>query len=372
MLEWIKILIKYAIKDRLLQMGISLKEWHDRRCRRLQKRKSKNKVERIKYGWQEHKQCSKNVSFRKKSSQSPTTHYFNAPTDFSVFRNFNCTVAVFNSIIQKRRYCYRGDEFYLNAEAVTNIGVESLMFIIALVTDIKKALTLKQNFKGSFPKHSPAREMFTASGFLDYVNSNNTTINPKTECIQITQGENVDPPIAGQSCEFVQKICGLNRVDTMPLYEMIVELMGNTRQHAYEKGQEDLSATSWYLYAEEKSDFIEFVFLDTGLGIPKTVRKEWYEQLTFLGINNNMDSKLLSSALNGEFRTQTKEKRRGRGLPQILRCAKSGLISELVVFSGKGSCAIKANDEFVLDEKKTKMPGTLFAWQIKKGVEKSA
>lgn len=163
----------------------------------------------------------------------------------------------------------------------------------------------------------------------------------------------------------------MTKIDTIPLYNVLVELMGNTAHHAYKDvTNRDISSNSWFLYAEEADDFIEFVFLDTGVGIPNTVYKDFHEKL-MLPILGKEDSKYIKSALLGDFRTETREKNRGTGLPEINRACKDGFLSNMIIYSGRGCCKIVNNEgenKYILSDMSKISIGTLFKWRIYKRI----
>ena len=78
-----------------------------------------------------------------------------------------------------------------------------------------------------------------------------------------------------QFCEFVTSKLEKQRCEVMSLYVVFIELMSNVYHHAY--GNNDFMARQWYIYAEHVDNHIQFVFVDTGMGIAKTVRKNFGE-----------------------------------------------------------------------------------------------
>ena len=255
--------------------------------------------------------------------------------------------------------------FDIDFSNVTFVGSSALMYLIAIVNDAKNHLLFKCYFTGNFPIDGVAKERLINSGFLKFVHAQGRRgIVPESRSIQIRQGRAHDPDTAKDVCVFIQTCCSLSRIDTIPLYNILLELMGNTYQHAYDTITE---AGFWYLFAEETEDFVEFVFLDTGLGIPTTVQKRFRESITaWIGLVK--DSSLIVSALKGEFRTKTKETYRGKGLPQIFDCFKSGLLCDGLVYSGAGSCMLGGvlGDKLNVNDFDEKLFGTLYSWRVSK------
>ena len=167
-------------------------------------------------------------------------------------------------------------------------------------------------------------------------------------------------------CLFAQKYLNVDRLYTKKLYDMIAEIILNTRHHAYSTSN-DIS--KWYAYAwyDKEDQSVRFTLLDTGDGIPTTVRKNWKEKLLQLsnriGIGRSQDSDLIESVLNGDFRTQTQKPYRGRGIPMIQSYDDDGYTTELIIISNRGYVC-KAND--VKMELSVPLQGTLYAWRLKK------
>ena len=142
---------------------------------------------------------------------------------------------------------------------------------------------------------------------------------------------------------------------------MCIELMLNTIQHAYNDSYE--YEKKWYIFADNKkskNETITFVFLDTGLGIPTTVSKRICDKMKKI-VFDTIDSNLLISALRGEFRSETKQKHRGKGLSGIYNLAKLKNIKGLKIISNKAYF----NDNNLINLEKS-FKGTLFYWEMNK------
>lgn len=341
------------------------KKWLDRRSRKIAHKKSKSKQTKRCKGYREygfnHSNEISNIKNKKRKRQNNEINFV-APVKFSLENNTAETMEFFDKIMSTKNNKRIGTVFNIDSSNVEDVSVDALMYLIAIINDVKYNSIFRYTFCGNFPKSDNAMRIYKESGFMDFVQSNCNMVIPKSNSIRIQRGDNNDPITAKQVCQFVQQNCFLNKIDTMPLYNILVEMMGNTRQHAYEKGMYD-KAKCWYLYAEEEQDNIKFVFLDTGLGIPATIQKKWTEKIPII----NKDSEFIKSALNGDFRTQTKMPNRGKGLPQISDSFKSGLLRDVFVCSGKGICRLNNTNNYSTNEMKYKLSGTLFSWIIQKG-----
>lgn len=124
------------------------------------------------------------------------------------------------------------------------------------------------------------------------------------------------------------------------LYSILIELMANTNNHA------DSSVKAmypWWLYVfvDENEKLVKFVFLDLGLGIYEsmpvkqhiTVQKiplfhtspeDKLSAKQKIGNRERQIGWIQSKLESGDIKSSTKNPSRGRGMPHILKCAKSG------------------------------------------------
>ena len=142
--------------------------------------------------------------------------------------------------------------------------------------------------------------------------------------------------------------------------------MDNTTQHAYAE-KEDLTVSQWYLFVENKDTAIQFIFLDTGKGIPATINKKLIVESKLVStLLKKNDSDFILSTLNGEFRSKTKQSNRGKGLPWIYNHAKNNNISNFMIFSRNGCCSVQENSPVKCIDYKNQMFGTLLCWELNK------
>ena len=278
-----------------------------------------------------------------------------APEEFSFINNVNETVSFFSDIDRKMLNKTK-NKIYIDLSQVKKITVDVIMYLIAKIKKLQyKKLTFK-SFSGNVPKDVDARKVLIESGFFDFVNSKTKT-SIKNEKISISSGTTFDREQSRKICDFIIKNSSYKRDDVYFIYEMLSEMMSNTNEHAYNDVGDNLN--KWYLYAEKNDNFFEFIFLDTGVGIPTSINKRLFEKI----ISN--DSKLLLSALNGEYRSSTKLRTRGKGLNYIKNCARKNHISTLFVISNKG--IVKFEDSKLMyssNVENDSLEGTLYYWKL--------
>lgn len=280
------------------------------------------------------------------------------PPIFSFEQNFDETTLYFNDLIHEMQRKIRNRKFYFNFENVEMISVDSIMYLLSLLYNLKGTKYLNYRYYGNKSKNKEVNDILERSGFYEYVHNDRNRINP-VKNIKIINGKQCDPVCADMVCDFVEKKF-INPAGVNNLYNLFIELMGNTVQHAYEKSS-SIFVRKWYLYAEELTDTYSFVFLDTGVGIPKTVRKKLHEHIAILA----EDSKLIKSALKGEDRSQTRENNRGTGLPYVKEFGEMDFVSDFMIISGYGLCQRDEKNELEkCIKQKTEFNGTLFKWKI--------
>lgn len=355
--------------DAIIKRKVLNKIWLDSHCKKVLLQKSK-KYRYNKGG----KRCKRNKHAinATKSRKQKINQIFKAPRVFSMRDNPDETIKFFNRILDTEHKYSFGTHFYIDSSEVEEVSVDALMYLIAIVNDIKYNKVFQYSFEGNYPRSSTAKKIFIQSGFVNFVNSGTLPgLFKNKERFEIRQGSYTNTTVAGELCKFVQQHCHLTRIDTLSLYPIFIELMSNTRQHAYKEAKSKYQyqkANFWYCAAEKRSDYVKFVFLDTGLGIPTTVKKKATENFSRkLGLNGLKDSELIRSALSGDYlRTETKQHNRGKGLPQITSCFHTGLIKDVFVYSGKGCCMLSEYDQqdYQVAEYSSKLFGTLFSWKV--------
>lgn len=290
-----------------------------------------------------------------------------APATFSIIDNPEETIRYFNSIIKEMSKKKFKRHFFFDLSEVSALTIDAIMYIIAILRNIKCTRLYQYRFSGNQPIDKGARQLLLESGFFRYVESKEKNIKPNSNKIQITTGSNVDTEVASNICDFVNSVCRTNLKFTFYLYKAIIELMTNTIQHAYIDREKDgyiSTVNHWYVFVENQDNKIKFIFLDTGAGIPRTIYKKWAEKFFLF----KKDSEFIRSALRGECRTQTRNSYRGKGLPLISECVTDGNFENLYIYSGGGCCNVLKGYEgtYLLSDVDNKIFGTLFSWEISK------
>ena len=306
------------------------------------------------------------LSTKHKKRITPETadYTFEAPVNFSIINNDEDTIKVFNDaikcIMSSEDQKDRKKKLYFDLSKIKKLTIEAIMYLLAIINNLSEQHNRKCIFTGNLPENPFAQQKIIQSGFLKYVRMNNINIITRTfEKIQIRTGNNVDTKTAKEIIKFV-----MTHISDTPLKwfrfltTIFIELMTNTFDHAYE---DDVLEKYWYIYVEKEKDKICFSFLDTGVGIPQTVSRDWTEKIDFLKLKK--DYEYIDSALNGEFRTKTRERNRGKGLPSIFGIKKEGKIDNLIIISGDGYVKYSGNKKSTKTMKNSTR-GTIVYWEI--------
>lgn len=286
------------------------------------------------------------------------------PEIFSLFSGTSQTVAFFEEVINTFSMCRSQKKVFFDFSGVQVITVDAVMYIIALMKNTRRVYNAHIECSGNLPQAKEARKVIEEVGFYDYLmpvgNAGNIC---NRKYVRISHGVEADGELAGSICDFVNNALDKDLTYTKRLYPMIVELMTNTHQHAYDKNRSFMNC-HWYIFAQELDSQVQFVFLDTGLGIPRTVYKQFTERAKSLLISR--DEQFLASVLKGDFRTETQQKYRGKGLPGIYEDVCNHSLTDFCVISGKGQCNVKSDGEIEKIALHRNFIGTLFKWTIGK------
>lgn len=346
-----------AINKRILKRRM----WLKHRDRKNLIRRTKRKIA-FKNAITKKNEYNRSIKKRVIYNKETRKFQFSAPLNFSFIENPNETNLFFNSIISfisdKRNY---GKSIFIDISKIQNLTIDALMYLLAIVNNINDSCNNKCSFSGNAPFDERINKMFLESGFYNYVRYNGSEpITYNSDSIKIVSGRISDTVTAKQMADFVIDKGKITRLQAHFIYIMMIEMMSNTHKHAY--NDTELLLPQWYCYAEyDKKDTISFTFMDTGEGIPATVHKNFAEKLDILKIRG--DDKYVVSALNGDFRTSTEEKNRGKGLPKIREFCRTKKIYNMKILTNRAEVAVMS-DKCISRKLDSPLRGTLYYWEI--------
>lgn len=334
------------------------------------KRKNKNKLFHD-------KQCRKYLKIgpKRRKNKKPCNKRQNcvilhAPTDLDLFAKTEESLSFFSEVISKANQCTMDSCLYFDLSAIERVSPDAIMYLIAIISNNKRIRSFRILCRGNMPENNMAKQVFYDVGFFDFVNSTGRITKKSSECMRIRSGQRSEPGAAAEFCDFANNSGEVSVKKTKKLFPMLVELMANTVQHAYGSNLhgESKMLANWYVFARDDGDSIRFIYLDTGVGIPKTVGRRLTEWVIDK-FSSKTDAVFLRTALTGErFRSETKLPYRGNGLPEIYNNCRAGKINELQIISGRAICSANGA-ELEAHSLGTSFEGTLFSWRITKGEE---
>lgn len=288
-----------------------------------------------------------------RKNKNKKAHYEDviAPSVFSLIQN---TREIMNFISEMKDYIDRGKPVFIRMKTVTSVTLDAIIYTIAFFENLREQ-GIGYTVDGDFPTDPVSKKLIQESGFLLYIYPH-AKLNIKTDILTIKDGYMVDSEVAKKVSTYVRDWLFEDRENTKPIFNILIESMANTHNHAFSNSK--TTSNKWYLVAFHTNDEVHFVFFDNGMGIAKTINRKWIKDIA------KDDSELILSALKGtEFRSQTGEKKRGKGLPKIYKHAQENNIKELIIIANKGLVSCKNDIRTTLDKE---FKGTLISWKIVK------
>lgn len=292
------------------------------------------------------------------------TKYFDikyTPICFDLLQNTEECISFFNELNDS---LIHSTVVKVNMRAILQIDISAIIFYISMLKNLRHR-KLTYSLSGLLPTDENVLTYLRKTGFLKYFKSSVKSINSSDENIMIKEGNIVLGAIAGQVCSFIQEKLNKSQQDTKLLYKMIIELMDNTKSHAYKNSQ---YVNNWYLYAEIQNNgnnnFVRVCFFDNGAGIPTTVNKTKREKFEYwisnsIGLDINAATSILEAAFNGAFKTETLQQNRGKGLPLIKSLVEMEEIKNLKVISNRAYYSLDKKEDI-----NDSLQGTLYYWEV--------
>lgn len=285
---------------------------------------------------------------------------FIVPKNFSIRDNSEEAISFFNNVM---KYSNTTDEKYgrirFVLKNVQHVTVDAIMYLIAVMNNIRTKCNAIE-YRGDMPYKDDVKQLFIESGFFERLSIKNRytgKINNKNS-ICIRTGKQVDNDVIKSLCDFVDNRIKIKSKTKRALYQTFIELMSNTYNHAYD--EDDNLERVWYVYAKKEKRTVYFTFLDTGKGIADTIYKKQTEKF-FEYLKLKKEFELTLSAFTGTYRSETKELKRGTGLPEIYMHSKTHL-SNMKVITDKSYCNISPNENG--KNLNNHLHGTVYVWEI--------
>lgn len=278
-----------------------------------------------------------------------------APPHFSIVDNTEKTLAYFEYV---HFHLNTGRPVLFDISKIKLLTTDAIAVLLAKIQDEK--FHKRTSIYGNEPDDEDLKKLFTQSGFYEHVLVKKITQkNDKKLLIHKQTNNRVEPDLAKEACLLGLRHTFNNDEIFEPLYEILIEAMQNTNNHAGStRGIYD-----WWLhvYNHPDSNITSYTFFDLGVGIfeslpVQTYKREFYQNL---GLVSNLD--LVSPLFAGEIKSRTARPERGKGVPQIFECSQNPVFSKFVLISNDIFADMKNNDFRII---KHKFDGTMFYWEI--------
>lgn len=286
-------------------------------------------------------------------TQKKTPFFLRMPKKFSLINNPNelfAAIAIGKVAAKKRQ------SIYIEIEHVTELTQDAIALLIGVISD---GDFNKIKISGGLPDEENIRNIFIKSGFLKYVRSNITNVSSINLLLHQRSNKQVNTSIAKEACKRGIKHTFESDDIFQPLYDIIIECMSNTHNHADPTKD---GVYDWWLYTffDEKTSITYYSFFDLGVGIFESISiKDYKELMRSAGITRNID--LIDDLYSGKIKSRTLLPERGKGLPQIYGYAKHPNIKNLILITNNVYSNMSNNSKFELD---LDFSGTFYYWEL--------
>lgn len=298
---------------------------------------------------------------RRRPRASGRTAYRNSykiviPKDFTLRTNVEGVMEVVHQCraIKSKKIKY----VIIDFRNVEKVAPGALTILLSNIMDFSDG---KISVGGLRPKNRNAKRQMERSGFFQRLNVAVSLENVDTPNAILEKGSNhtEQEKTAPLIRKAMKTVWGIEKKNTR-IQGMLVELMANTINHAFEKTR---NKKGWYLSVdhEERNDSVAFCFLDNGEGILNTVNLKYSDRILQLLIKTN--DIILAEAFNGYFGSRTKLTNRGKGLPAIKGVFEAGVIKELKIITNNVSLDFETGKAKIL---KRSFDGTFYYWVLNK------
>lgn len=335
-----------------------MKKVDNQKIERLNKKRYAKKLKR--------KHIPSNRYLTKKFKKS--VYVNEAPKHFSFVSNTEEMLTYFNigkqEINNKR-------EVQFNLRNIEILKPDGIAIFASYFTDdryceciVKKKRPERILLHGTAPLNDDLKKMLIGSGFYDHVNCAKQYKRSKNNFLlhKVTKHK-VEPKNAKQATDFVKKSLG-NTQPFRPVYEILIELMANTNNHA---SNENDGEYNWWIYVfyDESTNVTSYSFLDFGVGIFESLQVLKFKDYLlyfFKKKKNRLD--LAKDLLEGKISSRTGLNERGRGFTCVKKNAERSEFKKFIIISNDVYIDIKTE---TYEHLKQDFAGTFYYWEISNG-----
>ncbi len=254
-----------------------------------------------------------------------------APKNFSFIKNTDEIIDYFKGYLKFTR---KKEPIEFDLLDIEELTFDAISILLSYIKDKKYCKSL---ISWNAPNNAELKKLFIKSNFYSFVNSK---VKPPRDFIQWKAINNISekqviPEIAWNICaEFIH----LSKKDRRKLYDIIIECMQNTKEHAWE------SFNWWIFYYDNKEKWTkEICFLDLWIWIFWSLNTK-IENFTNYIKDYNVNK--LKQLFKWEWKddTVTKEKKRWNWLKDIYRFSKIESVKQFLVITNHIKADLKEDN----------------------------
>ena len=313
------------------------------------KKRLRNRIKRKCKGYDPNR-----TAFGRRQEKKKQIKNIPAPEEFSLIDNTEATLEYFKLA---KSELTKGYPINFDISHIKTLTPDAIILQIARIKD--ENFHFNNGILGNAPENPKLKELFLQSGFYQYVKTRGPKPIGKDKLIHKITDNKVEPQIAKEAC-----ITGLNHTFGNeeifdPLFDILIEVMQNTNNHAGEtRGKYD-----WWLhvYNDPNSQTSKYTFLDLGIGIFESIPvKSFIRKVgSVLGVSSNVD--LVKPLFEGKIKSRTARPERGKGIPQVFNESQNNHFKKFYLISND----IKVNLKNVqITKLNNNFSGTLFNWEL--------
>ncbi len=239
------------------------------------------------------------VSRQIQNAKPYTEHY--APKNFSFINNTNEVLKYF---IDAEKMFKNKLKISLNIDDIEILSADAISLLVASIND--KDFHHNSGYRGNAPKKPELKKIFKESGFYNFVSSSVQKGTGEGNLLHKEMHTKVMPKLAQKAALIGIKHTFENEIPYEPLYDILIECMSNTNNHASLKS---LTKCNWWLYVynDPNSKITSYSFLDLGVGIFDSIVVQGYLKQLFKGTIAYKNIKIVNELLTGKIQSRVDE-----------------------------------------------------------------
>jgi len=280
-----------------------------------------------------------------------------APKEFSFVHNTNLVLKYFTEAEELFKAKHR---LNLNIDDIETLTPDAISLLVASVND--KNFHHNSGYVGDAPKKPELKKLFKESGFYNFVNNRGFKRTANGNLLHREMHTKVMPVLAMNAALTGIRHTFGNEEPYEPLYDILIECMSNTNNHASLKSSEKCN---WWLYVynDPITKNSSYSFLDLGVGIFDSVVVQGYFKTLLKGTIVYKNIKIVDDLLAGKIQSRIDEDNeiRGKGIPQIVEYSKRRTFKEFYIITNDVKINLKTAEKEQLDYN---FKGTFLYWEI--------